>query len=315
MTKKAFLTEYKQCADEETLKKIWQSKIDRDIILDLQSCSIYDLSPFKGFDHLERLFLSSPAITDLKPLEGLFLKELFIDNTLVKDVSPLKKLPTLKRMSFNSTFISDLSPLKKLYALHSLYLNKMPIEDLSPLKDLLLTVLECSHTNIKDLSPLNSTRSLNISNSKVSDLTPMKNIKSVLLNASSTEVTDLSPLKDFPCSLSLRFLNISSTQVSDIQPLKELSRLLCINISNTLVTDLRPLEDIINQEISSVNWQTLESMDCGIYVENCPLINPPIEVVKKGKIAILDYWGVKPNFDVNVERRKLIIRKKKDLLQ
>ena len=84
-------------------------------------------------------------------------------------------------------------------------------------------------------------------------------------------------------------LDISSTQVSDIRPLKDLTRLMRLNISNTLVKDISPLEALIRQERTVVNWSTMDG-SITINLENCPLSNPPVDIVKKGRAAILDYW-------------------------
>jgi internalin A len=311
MNQKTFLKEYKNCADEQILNKIWQCKIDKDYLLNLSNCNIYDLSPLKECIGLERLSLNSTPITDLKPLIGLSLKELYVEKTNIKDIKALEKIPTLRFLNLSSTKVGDLSALKNLLGIFSLDISNLPIEDLSPIKGLSFEVLDCSNTNIKDINPLNYVRNLNISNTDVSDLTPIKNTKSVLLNASSTKITDLSPLKVFPSNYSIVFLNISCTQITDIEPLKELSRLIYLNIAKTLISDIRPLEFLINQEGREIFWKTPETFsDCGIYLQDCPITNPPVEVVKKGQLAVLEYWGIKPNFAVGVERRKLIINKK-----
>ncbi len=60
-----------------------------------------------------------------------------------------------------------------------------------------------------------------------------------------------------------------------------------LNVSNTQVSDLTPLKKIIENGVT-VNW---EKYGIGIKVEECPLSNPPKEIVEQGNEAILRYWA------------------------
>lgn len=72
-------------------------------------------------------------------------------------------------------------------------------------------------------------------------------------------------------------------------PLAGLPALRKLNVSRTLVGDLSPLAEHIRRG-AAVNWTLTASGDDGIYVYNCPLTNPPPEIVKQGNKAILDYF-------------------------
>ena len=269
MNQNTFLKAYKDCADDQTLHRIWQHKINNDIFVELNECNINDLTPVRECHNMERLFVNSTLIDDLKPLIGLPLKELYIENTKVTDISALRKIPTLKRMSLGETLINDLSPLKNLLNLHSLCLNNMPIEDLSPLQGLSLTVLEISHTLVKKLSPLKTIQ---------------------LLIANNTDISDLTSLKS---QIPLKFLDVSSTKVSDISPLKDLPLLSFLYIENTLVSDISPLSKFIQKARTDINWGSdIERSYPTIYVKGCPLNNPPFHIVEQGKEAVLKYWGL-----------------------
>jgi internalin A len=77
-----------------------------------------------------------------------------------------------------------------------------------------------------------------------------------------------------------------------------------LNLSNTAVADLQPLKRLIAQGILVNHWGG--AYYGGIIVNNCPLVNPPIEIVKKGNAAILRYWkerdsqGTSPIYETKV---------------
>jgi internalin A len=68
---------------------------------------------------------------------------------------------------------------------------------------------------------------------------------------------------------------VQNTEVSDLAPLAGLSALQELNLSDTRVLDLTPLAGL-----SAIHK---------LSVENCPLKNPPPEIIKQGGDAILNY--------------------------
>jgi len=104
---------------------------------------------------LEEIVLEQTAVRDLSPLTGLaVLKSLDLWAVAVSDLSPLAKLTNLEHLALRCTSATDLSPLSNLTALKSLEILGAPAKDLSPLAE--LTNLECLklHTPATDLSPL-----------------------------------------------------------------------------------------------------------------------------------------------------------------
>jgi internalin A len=291
MNQKTFLEEYKNCADEATLNKIWQFKATNDIFVDLRACNLYDLTPLKACAAMERLFVNDTFIQNLKPLIGLPLKELYIGNTQITDISPLAKIPTLKRMGLGNTQIRDISPLKNLKNLHSLSLDNMPIEDLGPLKKISLSVLDINNTPVEKLNPLNAIGYLNASHTNITDLGVLKYKKALrYLDISATKVSDISALSDGL----LGFLNASSTLVIDVSPLKDLPLLRMVALQDTVVSDISPLSKLLQRKITRINL-----VDNGtnggedLYLKGCPITNPPFPILEQGKTAVLAYWGLK----------------------
>jgi len=114
--------------------------------LDLSNTSIGNLSPFTGMP-LGRLNLTDcRQVSDLKPLRGLPLRTLWLNNTQVRDLSPLTSLTNLGWLYLVNTPVSDLSPLRGL-KLGSLDLTGCrDVTDLSPLAGMPLTTLRLRST-------------------------------------------------------------------------------------------------------------------------------------------------------------------------
>ena len=243
------------------------------------------------------------GLFELTWLEGLILK----DNKDLKNLNPLSNLISLQLLDVSSTQVNDLSPLSNLTALQQLYINKTKIDSelgkqfglikknaLSPLSNLIsLQLLDVSSTQVSDLSPLSGLthlQVLKVSSTQVSDLSPLSSLTQLqLLYVANTQISNLSPLSALT---QLRLLHVANTQVNDLSPLSGLTHLQVLNVSSTQVSDLTPLKSIIKKEVK-VKWEnfTFENKNkIGIYIQNCPLINPPKEIVKQGNEAILNYW-------------------------
>ncbi|MDX2067494.1 MAG: COR domain-containing protein [Haliscomenobacter sp.] len=195
------------------------------------------------------------------------LNSLDVSNTQVTDLSPLANLQNLTSLSVSNTQVTDLSPLANLQNLNTLYVYNNQISDLSPLANLQkLTSLSVYNTPLSDLSPLANLQnltSLYISNAQVSDLSPLANLQK------------------------LTTLYVSNTPLSDLSPLANLQNLTSLDVSYTLVSNLMPLETIIKKKVG-IKWKNSDHVK-GIYVLNCPLENPPREIVKQGVKATLRY--------------------------
>src|SRR5271166_5835407 len=125
-------------------------------------------------------------------------------------------------------------------------------------------------------------------NENLTDLAPLAGLSALrTLDLRKTQVTDLAPLAGL---LALGRLLIPETKVTNLAPLAGLSALVFVDASGTQVTDLSPLVDLIRRgfraKLSSDTWH-----GHGIYVQDCPLTNPPPEIVKQGNEAILNYFA------------------------
>jgi internalin A len=264
----------------------WQTKKSRNAE---QQNHLADLAPLAHLTSLQGLHFSDTQVTDLAPLARLIgLQTLDLSHTQVSDLAPLADLTNLQTLNLSVTQVSDLAPLARLTALQTLYLSNTQVSDLAPLAHLTsLQMLHFSDTDVSDLAPL-------------ADLTSLQT-----LYLSDTQVTDLAPLKHLT---SLHTLHFSDTQVTDLAPLKHLISLQRLHLSDTQVSDLAPLMDVIRRG-NPVKWSSKSREGNGIYIENCPLTNPPPEIAARGNDAILNYFTERARGDVDhlYEAKMLIL--------
>jgi hypothetical protein len=139
--------------------------------------------------------LRGTGITDLAPLRGLPLRELYLEETVVGDIAPLEGMP-LEKLYLSRTQVANLSPLEGMQ-LEELNLVGAPVEDLSPLARVELGTLWLAETRVRDLTPLSGKEfvSLDVQDTDVADLAPLATCRSLQrLNIAGTPVTDVTPL-------------------------------------------------------------------------------------------------------------------------
>jgi internalin A len=260
--------------------------------LHVAGAQVSDLTPLSGLVGLQSLFVWNSHIESLAPLAGLVgLQSLYVFESKVRDLAPLTGLVGLKTLYVSSSRITDLSPMAGLLGLQALYVLGEQVSNLAPLTGLLgLQMLLISGTQVSDLSPLAglvNLQSLSLSGKRVSDLAPLVglvNLKS--LSLSGEEISNIASLAGL---LNLNSLDVANTKVSGLTPLAGLMGLQSLNVSNTQVSDLSPLKALIAGG-RKVMWSAEGWRGDGIYVENCPLRNPPVEIVNQGNDAILNYF-------------------------
>ena len=138
-------------------------------------------------------------------VEGGVVTELAFSSVGVTDISPLKALTWLKKLTVTpwtatqKGSLSDLSALKGM-KLTWLWCHNNPITDLSPLQGMPLTVLSCGGTQASNLAPLTGMKLtvLSCNDTTVNDLAPLEGMPLTVLWCNNTQVTDHSPLKAMP---------------------------------------------------------------------------------------------------------------------
>jgi len=260
--------------------------------LHLSFNQISDISFLEKLTNLTSLDLSNNQVSDYSFLEKLTnLTSLDLSNNQVSDYSFLEKLTNLTLLNLSFNQIVDYSFLEKLTNLTSLDLNSNQISDISFLEKLTnLTGLHLSANQISDISfleKLTNLTSLNLLANQISDISFLeKLINLTSLNLLANQISNISFLEKL---INLTSLNLNSNQISDISFLNNLAQKNNFNqldISNNKIIDLTPLLPLIKKGIP-IKWSIWED---GICVEDNPLENPPIEIVKQGNVAILKYF-------------------------
>jgi internalin A len=272
---------------------------------------VADLSPLAGLTTLRTLGASGAEVSDLAPLAGLAaLQTLLVSYTQVSDLAPLATLTTLQTLRLRETQVADLAPLAGLTALQALDISHTQVGDLAPLAGLAaLQTLRVGDTQLADLSSLTgltALQTLDVSNTRIADLAPLAGSTTLqALDISHTQVGDLAPLAGLAA---LQTLRVRDTQLADLSSLTGLTALETLDVSNTLVADLTPLRSWISHG-RPVLWTSKRGEGPGIYVEGCPLINPPAEIVNQGIDAILNYFREREIGDVDhlYEAKMLIL--------
>jgi len=279
--------------------------------LDVSDTQVSDLAPLAGLSALQTLDVSDTQVSDLSPLAGLSaLQTLYVWRTKVSDLAPLTGLSALQTLNVSSTNVSDLAPLAGLSALQTLYVSLTQVSDLAPLAGLsALQTLDVVRTQVSDLAPLaglSALHALDVSDTQVADLAPLAGLSALqTLDVPGTQVSDLAPLAGLSA---LQTLDVSGTQVGDLAPLAGLSALQTLDVSLTQVTDLSALVPMIARGCP-VRWSSNSWEGPGIYVEDCPLTNPPPEIVNQGNDAILNYFRERARGEVDhlYEAKMLIL--------
>lgn len=122
--------------------------------------NIKDFSFVSKFTKLKRLFLSESYVSSLEPLKNLTnLTELDISGDF-SDLTPLHALTNLTRLGARGDF-SDLTPLKDLTKLRTLTLSSDNLSDLSPIKNLsVLNFIYLTACSLKNIAPLSNLKTL-----------------------------------------------------------------------------------------------------------------------------------------------------------
>jgi hypothetical protein len=223
--------------------------------------SQYDTIPLSGtpavkllmeLRSLETLDVSgNPDIRDLEPVDRLSgLKKLFISNTLVENLFPVRNLTRLEVLDLSGTSVTDISPLKYNIKIRELYLNQTTISSLFALDNLQsLETLHFGNTLIDSLqaiSRLPMLRDLRFEGSRVTDLSPLAGLSALeVLDLSGTGVTTLDPIQYL---VTLKVIRFENTEINTFQALSKLSDLQVIDADRTPVSDLEPLKGLASLE-------------------------------------------------------------------
>ena len=165
------------------------------------SQNIDNLNLLKNCKKLETLYLFDTNLTNLDILTGnTELRALDIKwGNPVRDISGLRKLGKLERLSISSSELTDISPIASLDSLKFLDLSCDSISDISVLADCKslkrLSLIDCKQVaDISPLSELNALEEILICNTAIDDFTPLLSMESLKKVVASDGQIDSSTL-------------------------------------------------------------------------------------------------------------------------
>ena len=189
-------------------------------------------------------------LRDIGALRGCAALEELTLNSYVWDLSPLRSLNGLKKLSVTGYNITDISPIGGLQDLEKLYLDCSNLADLSPLRSLpALRELTIYHgksiSDIRPLESLGSLEKLSLTDCGIRDVSALSGLRDLKeLEVTGSPLSDVGPLRGLT---SLRMLNLFDDQISDVSPLKELKNLkkLYLHENNVSLSDRAALQSAL----------------------------------------------------------------------
>lgn len=179
---------------------------------------------YLGTAHIEQLYLSGSAVTDLSAFAGNeYIKEISIRSPELTDISPLATCPNLTSISVNGTAVTDVSCLSGMESLNTLILSLTSVADVSCL-------VSCPNLVYLDLQ-----------GTAVTDVSCLANLPALEeLYLGYTDVSDVSALAACP---KLEYLSLRNcTNITDISALAASTSLKQIAVDYDAFEDLSAFE-------------------------------------------------------------------------
>jgi len=288
-------------------------KLNKLIVCGYDGKKISNIQFLEYLHNLEYLDISSNRISDYEPLKNLKnLKTLNLNDNGIQDISFLKNASCLHSLYLCSNELLDSSPLAGLLSLRSLDISSNPLSNINFLKGLIgLEDLNLNYINQKGkvnvhfLEKLRGLKFLYLSLNKISDISflgRLSGLQSLVLRGNG-----ISNIRILEKLTNLEFLDLSNNVISDISYLKNLTDLQTLQLGSNKIDEIRDLEnlsrlqtlDLKENPIANIPsvffYQQLEIKldkddDTGLCLYGNPLESPPLEIIKRGKQAVLDWF-------------------------
>lgn len=238
-------TEYELYDDSKLELKYQKNKIDDISYITIGSNDIKSLKGIEKYTNLKSINILENSIEDISPLfeikglTGIIINKNKI--TSIQGINKLNKLTNINIIENNITAgLDELAELKNLYSLNlkNCNLDDKCMEYISKLE--LLSVLDISNNNIKDLSAIESNKNLYQLNASYN---PIEKIgKSASVNYVDFSNCNLEKIDEVVNLENVLDLNLSNNKISDISKISKLNKLKNINISYN--KDIKGIENI-----------------------------------------------------------------------
>jgi Leucine-rich repeat (LRR) protein len=239
---------------------------------------------------LEKLDLSVyPRLRNIEPLGKLTsLKRVNLSGTQISDIVPLKNLTKLEVLDCSNTRITDLSPLKYALQLKALKIDSTRVTDISVLGSMEdLEHLNASYTfisSLEGLSEAQNLRKLELTKTRLRSLSGLESMNKLeVLICRDNHIKSLEPIRGLK---NLNHLQIDNTLVTDLSHLSELDNLRILSCNNTLITSLMPVGVLPNLETIYSDNTLMVSSDAKEFITQHPGV-----LVVYGTESLRGWWG------------------------
>lgn len=251
------IVEWFEMVIENCNKKIEEVRENGNTSLDLGMMGLTDLSLIpKLFElgNLEELILSNVWAEyniETNEWEPAYSKNKFYKNNLLNIPNEISKLKELKKMIIGGDWMENKE-----------WRNRWRIKE------------------INSINKLDNIEYINLSNNQIENFKITRNLKylkTIHINNNNIKGISISRV------LNLEYLFTSNNFIENVNFLKKSNNLKAIDLHSNSIRDLYPIKDLINKiGIIDKQWQ----YDT-VSIYNNPLENPGIEVIQRGKEAVL----------------------------
>ena len=227
------------------------------------------IKPVSYLKNVTELYLDvrAKAATDISPLKGLTkVKKLTIGYGGFEDLSALSGMKNLQELEVDSTYLSDISALEDLKKLTSLTINRTDSikgADIAKLSG--LTYLELNNMEMKDFE--NITKLENLKSLSISGLTGISVVRFNNALAHMTQLEELvlvnMPIHNLNCLKglkNLRELGVLLSDIDDISGIKNLTNLQTLYLTHNKITDISALKKLTNLTYLNLNENSIEDI-------------------------------------------------------
>ncbi|MEO0470739.1 MAG: COR domain-containing protein [Bacteroidota bacterium] len=240
----------------------------------------------EGNGQPNRLYALPKELQKLHKLEVLRLGGNWNENWPIDDISVLARLSELRILDVSGNQISCIPALRTLQKVQILDLSNNEIKDLS---------------NLDGLSEL---RSLYVSFNQIQSLDRLPELDQLSeLDVSGNLIRSLARIGRFP---QLHKLYLRRNQIQDLSELQLPHKLTTLDLSKNQIRDIRPLLPYLRKgmDISMKEYE----IDGKINLFQNPIQQPPLEILNKGREAILNYFdNLEASEEAKLQEAKILL--------
>ncbi len=282
--------------------------------LDLRGNIITEIKGLETLTSLRALYLGYNQILEIKGLETLTaLEVLNLSSNRIPELNALDNLTALLRLDLGYNQITEIKGLDSLISLKQLILNDNKIDEVKGLDNLM--VLEelwmngNGFTEIKGLGKLTALQELGLSKNKLTKIKGLENL--VVLKRLILSSNRLKQIEGLERLIDLEELLLDNNQITEIKGLDNLLAIRKVDLSVNWIQDVMPLMKLLQRNqllLEIVTEKGYVDFEDYVSVYGNPLEIPPIEIVKQGSKAILNYFKALENQGVDyLYEAKLLI--------